>query len=105
MRAILQQGRSLRIPVIAGNQRPVDLGDRNFLEQADYFAVFQLNNREDRKIVAQFAPIDPDTMPAAFHAYWYDVKRDQLYLLTPVPNSNIILTRIGDRTPRRLLFG
>jgi hypothetical protein len=102
VRAILQQGRSLRIPVLAGNQRPVSMGDRNFIEQADYISVFWLSNREDRKIIAQYAPIDPDIRLEQYHSWWYDVKRDKLFRLTPVPPGHTILSMIAEKTPKNL---
>lgn len=105
IRACLTQGRSLKIPVIACSQEPRSIElDRYFLSQADHIGIFHINKREDRRLVAEYAPVDPDARLPEFHSWWYDVKRDAIFRLRPVPSEAILLQQIADRTPRRLFF-
>jgi hypothetical protein len=103
LRAILTQGRSLRIPVIALSQRPVEI-DRYFFSESQYFAVFFLMDRDDRITLKRYTPIDPDLVPAEFHAYWYDAKRRSTSYLSPVPDAATFLSRMRERAPRRIWF-
>lgn len=100
MRAILTQGRSLRIPVIALSQRPVEI-DRYFFSEAQYFAEFFLMDREDRKTLTRYTPFDADEIPAAHHCYWYDGTRRLVEYIAPVPDRETFLTRLRERAPRR----
>lgn len=100
MRAILTQGRSLRLPVIALSQRPVEI-DRYFFSEAQYFAEFFLMDREDRKTLTRYTPFDADDVPAAHHCYWYDSKRRAVSYLAPVPDRETFLARLRSRAPRR----
>lgn len=104
MRAILTQGRSMKIPVIALSQRPVDI-DRFFFSEAKFFAEFYLMDRDDRVTVKRYAPFDPNDVPEPFHCYWYDAHRRKVSYLAPVPNSASFLDRLRSRAPRRLWFG
>lgn len=103
LRNILAQGRSLRIPVIAASQRPVDVS-RSIFSEASHISVFRLNDQRDKKIVREFTPPGMlDTRLPDFHSYWYNVKDqssedDQPYfVLAPVPKAEIIVERISDR--------
>lgn len=103
LRAILTQGRSLRIPLIALSQRPVEI-DRYFFSESQYFAEFFLMDRDDRITLKRYTPIDPDMVPDPFHCYWYDSKQRKLMGLSPVPDSAEFLRRLRERSPRRLWF-
>jgi hypothetical protein len=100
--AILTQGRSLRIPVIALAQRPSWLS-RFVFSEADHFSIFHLNDSEDRKKVGRFLPTGAaDEVPPEYHSIWYSVKRNELFHLQPVPDAATILTDIETRlVPRR----
>jgi hypothetical protein len=100
--AILTQGRSLRIPAIINTQRPAWLS-RFALSEADHFAVFHLNDSDDRKKIGRFLPPGAaDTVPPEYNSIWYSVKRHKLFHLQPVPDASTILTDIEARlTPRR----
>jgi hypothetical protein len=100
--SLLTQGRSLHIPAIVVSQRPVWLSRFAFSE-ADQFSVFHLNDHEDRRTISRFLPEGAaDERPAEYHSIWYDVPRDQLFRLQPVPDGATILQAIEDRlTPRR----
>ena len=56
-RAILTQGRSKEIPAIVLSQRPVWM-DRFVFSESEFFQVFRLNHKQDRKNVEQFIPAD-----------------------------------------------
>lgn len=98
-KAVLRQGRSKRIPVIACTQRPVDC-DREIFTESQYVSVFRLDDKRDYKIVQGFtrdAPIEKPLPP--FHSYWYDKRQNMLKLLKPVPNSITLASRIKDQAP------
>lgn len=100
MRAILTQGRSLRIPVIALSQRPVEI-DRYFFSEARCFAEFYLLDRDDRVTLKRYTPFHPDDIPERHHCYWYDGKTRQVSYLAPVPDREAFLGRLRSRAPRR----
>lgn len=100
---ILAQGRSLRIPVIAASQRPVDV-PRSIFTEASHIAVFRLNDRRDKKTVAEFTPdgMLENRLPD-FHSFWYSVKDHSAgdpkpyHVLAPVPTADKIVKSINDR--------
>lgn len=98
MRAILTQGRSKRIPIIALSQRPVEI-DRFFFSESQFFAEFFLVDREDRKTVARYTPIEPDDVPDDYHCFW--AHKRKVEYLAPVPDEEIFLARLRARAPRR----
>lgn len=84
MNAILTQGRSKHIPVIALTQRPVFV-PRFFFSEADFFQTFWLNDARDRKTVVSFQPEETSERLQPFHSYYYDVGDDSLVIFGPVP--------------------
>lgn len=105
--AILTQGRSKKLPVICCTQRPAWIS-RFVFSEADHFAVFHLNHREDQLKVQAFTPRDRmdlrNRLPD-YHAYWYDVKKDNVFVLAPVPEGVEIVDKIDSRlTPRKRTF-
>lgn len=101
--AILTQGRSKHIPAIMLTQRPAWLS-RFVFSEADYFAVFHLNDVDDRKKVRRYLPraYDVDARADKFCCSWYDVGRDVLFSLRPVPDRDSILEAIDAKLgPRR----
>lgn len=84
MNAILTQGRSKCVPVIALTQRPVFV-PRFFFSEANFFQTFWLNDQRDRKIVTSFQPETVNERLPPFHSYYYDVNRDALNIMLPVP--------------------
>ena len=100
-KAILRQGRSLRIPVIACSQRPVDV-DREVWSEANYIAVMRLDDIRDYKIIQGFtrnAPIDRP-LPE-FWSYWYDKKNYNCLPLQPVPQPATIADDLRRVAPRQ----
>ncbi len=92
LRAILTQGRSKHIPVILLSQRPVWL-TRFAWSEADYFQVFQLNNRDDIKSVRNFVPYTFDRRLADYHSVYYDVGHDRITIFGPVPSAPDIFAK------------
>ena len=101
LQAILTQGRSKHIPMIILSQRPMWL-TRFAISESDYYQVFQLNDRDDRDRIKSFIPTDleywmmtqvnnPPRLPK-FHSLWYDVGRNELVVMQPVPDDNFILS-------------
>lgn len=107
LRAVLTQGRSKQLPVIFISQRPSWIS-RFVLSEADFFAVFQLNDKFDRQRVGSLVPQDrmdlERTLPP-FHSWWYDVGRDNVGIMKPVPNDDDILDRLDSRlAPKRKML-
>jgi hypothetical protein len=107
-KSILTQGRSLTIPVYTLSQRPVDLNKHVFTE-ADFYAVFHLNHRDDRKKVSEFTPDDHpawemDEKLPKFYSRWYDVGEDFSCILLPCPDGDAILARFHQRLSKKKKF-
>lgn len=98
--AILTQGRSRHIPVIANTQRPVWISRFAFSE-ADFFHVFELNDASDKDRIAEFTPIPVDEFLPAYHSYYYDVAQKSLHKLAPVPNEAEILKSFDTKLKRK----
>jgi hypothetical protein len=103
LQALLSQGRSKKIPMICISQRPFDISTFT-LSQADYIASFELHRRLDQKRVEEHIPVDLRRPIPEFHSYWYDVKRNEMCLLTPCPNPAQIVDEIIERAPRPFWF-
>lgn len=103
-KAILRQGRSLLIPVIACSQRPVDV-DREVWSEANYIAVMRLDDVRDYKVIQGFtrnAPIDKP-LPE-YYSHWYDKKKYTCITLQPVPDPDTIAANIKMVAPRPTTF-
>lgn len=98
--AILQQGRSKRIPVIACSQRPVGVA-RGLFSEASFICVYSVVDRRDYKIIEGFAPISFTHVLPRYHWHWYDVARHQQLAMTPVPPPQHIAAALADRVPSR----
>lgn len=105
--AILTQGRSKRLPVICLTQRPTWVS-RFVFSEADFYAVFHLNDRRDKLTVQAFTPkerMDLNNRLPDYHSYWYDVGRDNVALIKPVPNDEDILDLIETKLkPKKRSF-
>lgn len=104
-KAIMRQGRSLRIPVISCSQRPVDV-DREIFTESPYKMVFRLSDVRDYKTIQGFtrgAQIDRPLPP--HWSYWYDEKQDALFKLRPVPKPAILAARLKEVLPTTWGFG
>lgn len=104
-KAVLRQGRSKLIPVIACTQRPVDV-DREVFTESQFKSVFRLDDVRDYKIIQGFcsgAQIDrplPD-----YHSWWYDAPARTLGTLQPCPDASIVALNIRQKAPRPWLLG
>jgi len=106
--AILTQGRSKRLPVICLTQRPSWIS-RFVFSEADFYAVFHLNDHRDRLTVQAFTPKERMNLNGErlqpYHSYWYDVGQDMVAMMQPVPDDAGILQRIEDKLqPKRRSF-
>lgn len=97
-RAILQQGRSKRIPVIQCTQRPVDV-KRGVFSEASFFAVYRMQDRRDAKIIEGFVPADLSAPLPTFHWRWYDVARNRLLVMGRVPDPAQVAAQLRDALP------
>jgi hypothetical protein len=98
--AILTQGRSKYIPVITLSQRPVWMS-RFVFSEADFYQIFWLNDKRDRKTVQSFIPEIKDERLPDFHSYYYDVGKDELIVLKPVPSEEEIIARLQPPKKKR----
>jgi hypothetical protein len=104
-KAILRQGRSKRIPVIACSQRPVDC-DREVFTEAGFRAVFRLDDERDYKIVRGLTRGADLSHPLPEHwCYWQDAARNVILVLKPVATPDAIAKRLREAipVPRKLL--
>ncbi len=96
LRAVLTQGRSKHIPVIILTQRPKWVS-RFIFSEADFMQIFWLNDADDRKTVERFIPEGAYKRLPDFYSLWYDIGRDRLLTLEPVPDSRAILDGFAKR--------
>lgn len=97
-RSLLTQGRSKHIPVIVLSQRPVWM-DRFTFTEANYIQVFRLQHIDDTKTVEGFVPNPTDSAKThplrkrlpEYWSYYYDVGRNKLMEVKPVPDPDAIL--------------
>lgn len=101
--ALLTQGRSKHIPVIALTQRPAWIS-RFLFSESDFLCAFHLNDARDRQSAQQFLPADLETRLPDYHSHWYDVGQNKTYTLRPVPDEGTILASIGRKTQRKTLL-
>ena len=98
-KAVLRQGRSKRIPVIACTQRPVDC-DREVFSEANYVSVFRVKDARDYKIIQQFTGNSVIDRPLAKHwSYWYDAAQNSLSVLKPCPPPDIVARDLKRNVP------
>ena len=89
-RYLLTQGRSKHIPMIILQQLPVWV-DRFVFSESDFFRVFRLQNSQDMKKVQEFIPYNLEERLPEFYSYYYEVKRNKVFKLGPVPDREAIL--------------
>lgn len=97
-RAILQQGRSKRIPVISCTQRPVDV-KRAIFSEASYYCIYRMADKRDYRIVEGFVPGDLSRPMPDYHWRWYDVQKNRLLHMRPVPKPAEIAEIARARIP------
>lgn len=101
LRAVLTQGRSLRIPVIALTQRPAWVS-RFVFSESEYYSYFHFNDQEDIKTARRwFPPGLVETRLPRYNSVWYDQDQDAAWVLQPVPDADSILDRLDARLSAR----
>ena len=95
-RALLTQGRSRNNPMIVLSQRPVWM-DRFVFSESEFFQVFRLNHKQDRKKVQEFVPANLDHRLPDYHSYYYDVAQNKVTVLKPVPDIETIHKTFGQK--------
>lgn len=93
---LLTQGRSKRIPMIVNTQRPVWIS-RFVFSESDFFQLFHLNDVRDNNTVRSFLPKGAIRPLPDYHSTYYDVAKNQLSYLSPVPNEDELLSKIDSR--------
>lgn len=98
-KAILRQGRSKLIPVIACSQRPVDC-DREVFTESQYISVFRLDDVRDYKTIQGFTRDAPINIPLPeYWSYWYDKRNYTCLTLQPVPSPDSIASDLRHSAP------
>lgn len=100
LNALLTQGRSKNIEMIILLQRPV-WASRFIFSEANYFAIFNLTQDDDRKHVRQFTNGRAIQLLPDYHSTWYDVQRQKGVVLGPVPDRAAILETFGRALRRK----
>jgi hypothetical protein len=84
-KAILRQGRSKRIPVIACTQRPVDC-DREVFSESQFRMLYGVEDPRDWLVIrGLFKHADVEEPLPPYWSYWYDAKRKEATILKPTP--------------------
>ena len=103
LRAVLTQGRSKTIPVIALSQKPVWVSPFVHSE-SEFKSVFFLQMPRDVDTVKEWLPpgrdVDPSRLPP-HHSYWYHVASREFRRFGPCPGEDEILQTFDDRRVRR----
>lgn len=100
--AILQQGRSKRIPVICCTQRPV-YAKRAVFSEANFFCIYRINDQRDMRTVEGFVPVDLSLPLPAHHWRWYDVARNRLLSMGPTPDPQAVADQLRAAAPHTVL--
>jgi hypothetical protein len=93
---LLTQGRSKRIPLIILVQRPVWVS-RFVMSESSYFQLFRLQDKRDAITLQEVMPESAFYRVPDYHSAYYDVNRDKVDFLAPVPAESEILKRINTR--------
>lgn len=106
-KAILRQGRSKRIPVIACTQRPVGC-EREIFSESQYSMFFGLRDARDWEVVRELMGGHEkrlkEKLPRHW-SYWYDAKQDTLTTLRPVPSPDRIAADLRQTVPYGWFLG
>lgn len=104
-KAILRQGRSKQIPVISCTQRPFGV-DREVFTEAQFMAIFKLQDKQDYSRVQEFTQDAPIGRPLPKRwFYWFDVVENTLLTLKPVPPPATIAAKLKAKVPISTFLG
>jgi hypothetical protein len=93
---ILTQGRSKHIPLIVLVQRPVWVS-RFVYSESSFFQLFHLQDKRDVITLHSVIPEAAFRRLPEFHSAYYDVGKNRLEYLAPVPREEEILATIDKR--------
>jgi len=97
--ALLTQGRSKKNPVMTLSQRPVRV-DRTAISEASHVLAFDLNDKRDHKSLEEVVPTGLMGIEVPeYHSRWYSVKKNKIWIVKPVPESDEIIDEINDKLP------
>ena len=100
LRAVLTQGRSKHIPIIALSQRPSWISPF-ILSEASHISVFYLQMPQDIQRVREFVPgVNPSALPP-HHSFYSYMKQREVHNLGPCPDENEILDMFDRKRVRR----
>lgn len=107
-KAILRQGRSLRIPVISCTQRPVDC-DREVFTEAQYRACFGIEDARDYLVIkglfgGRNMQEECNRLPRHW-SVWYDTKQREFMTLKPCPPPDTVAAEIKRVAPYSWFLG
>jgi hypothetical protein len=96
--AVLQQGRSKRMPVIACTQRPVGVA-RGLFSEANFVCVYDILDRRDFKVIEGFVPAEMAAPLLHYHWRWFDRSRRVVLNMKPVPDPETVALLLSSRAP------
>jgi hypothetical protein len=96
--AVLQQGRSKRMPVIACTQRPVGVA-RGLFSEASFVCVFDILDQRDFKVVQGVVPAEMSRPLLWHHWRWFDRSRRVVLDMKPVPPPEAVAAMLAFRAP------
>lgn len=106
LNALYTQGREKHIPMITLSQRPTKIS-RFAVSESDFFMLFHIQDKKDRELVRGYLPVDLEPLMGIeagraralpdFHSLYYDVAKNTVEIITPVPREEIILQSFEDR--------
>lgn len=101
----LTQGRSKQIPMILCTQRPVWIS-RFCFSEASFIQVFDLNDARDIDTIEGFVPIlwDKEKPLGPHESWYYEIDRNYLVRLKPVPDMDWIRNVFATKLHRRHQF-
>lgn len=107
-KAILRQGRSKLIPVIACTQRPVDC-DREVFSEAQYRSCFGLEDARDYQVIRGLfgnRDIREEAERLQRHwSMWWDTKQKALSILRPCPSPDTVAADLRLAAPYSWFLG
>lgn len=110
LQAIMTQGRSKRIPVIALSQKPAWISPF-IMSESEFKSIFYLFMPSDIDRIREWLPprddkgraVDPSALPP-HHSYWYCAHTREFARLGPCPDENAVLNIFDARRVRRYMF-
>ena len=96
--AVLQQGRSKRLPVIACTQRPVNVA-RGLFSEANFVCVYDILDKRDFDIIRGVVPAEM-AEPLPWHYWrWFDRQRRVVVNMAPVPPPAVVAAQLAAKAP------